>query len=55
MEKFEYMTKVEPKSIVDWRLLNKLGSEGWEMISVIEGNYGDGDKLRYYFKRKLRE
>jgi hypothetical protein len=54
MDKFEYITKIEYKRINNPHWLNKIGSEGWELVSVIETRDIDNTELlRYYFKRKL--
>jgi hypothetical protein len=57
MTKWEY--KVETNIGVDWKTmtenpepgLNKLGSEGWELIVVLQITRGGGSTMGYIFKR----
>lgn len=63
MKKFEYKTvRIEPKSFwnpkidheeVD-HMLNENGRQGWELVSVIDTEYGGSTwSFHYTFKREL--
>ncbi len=65
MEKWEYRTiKVEPKGIMGGILdvedfdyqLNKLGEQGWELVTSVPANYVGmmSFKVYYTFKRVIQ-
>jgi hypothetical protein len=50
MEQWEYKVTSQENEI------ETLGSQGWEMVSVIVKNYsGNSPSLLFYFKRKLKQ
>ena len=55
MGKYEYFTKVYVFGKTGMKYteidhaLNEFGEQGWELVTVVRGDYGQFD---YYFKRK---
>ena len=55
MDKYEYFTKVYVFGKTGMKYteidhtLNEFGEQGWELVTVVRGDYGQFD---YYFKRK---
>lgn len=49
MKKFEYKTIIYP-SYEDMIIMNKLGEEGWELVSVLTVNEYDRE---FYFKKEI--
>lgn len=65
MKKYEYKTfKTKPEGT--WRTnvesgkleaeMNQMGSEGWELVSVMDTNWGQGatNEIILFFKRESR-
>lgn len=61
MDKYEYKYQsteieldmvVDPNSIIRW--LNKLGSEGWQVVGKID-NYDSGHRTLKYFVLMMRK
>ena len=57
MKKFEYLIKLLPAC--DYKneelLLDNLGKDGFELISVVNINNKIGSLITYYFKREIDE
>ena len=56
MKKWEYKIRIfEDEKDSEWiRVMNRMGSQGWELISVKTGKYNDDyENAHYYFKREL--
>jgi len=64
MKRFEYKTiEIKPKGTWSWKfdiveidkILNDMGSQGWELISMEDKNYGYGNTefFFYTFKREI--
>lgn len=53
MKKFEY--KEINAEDMNNALLEQLGEEGWELITIFEKAGYEGDKSYYYFKREKEE
>lgn len=55
MKKFEYKTlDLIPGNQYTEENLNKLGSDGWELVTVTTSKIGYDMKNRYIFKREVK-
>ena len=52
MEQFEYIFRSRPPGLHIEDELNKLGSEGWELVCIIPGLHGADIPTEMIFKRR---
>ncbi len=61
MKKWKYKVE-DPQWEVSWEVsweveekLNRLGQNGWELVSVINYTAGSNSYNKYFFKREVKE